>query len=67
MQDRKPSQGGEAAYSIDDWCRMYGICRATFYNMKKAGKAPRTIKLNKLVRIPIEADREWRQASEVAA
>ncbi|WP_066722800.1 MULTISPECIES: hypothetical protein [Hyphomicrobiales] len=56
-----------AAYSIDEWCRRYGICRATFYNMQKAGRAPKTIKLNKLVRISVEADQEWRKASEVAA
>lgn len=56
-----------AAYSIDEWCQRYGICRATFYNMQKAGRAPRTIKLGKLVRIPVEADRAWLKASEVAA
>lgn len=55
------------AYTIPEWCALRKISRATFYNLIKAGKAPRTMKIGRAVRISEEADRDWVRACEAAA
>lgn len=56
------------ATSISQFCRNYGISRGTFYNLQKAGAAPKTMKLGARVVIPMSAIREWeiRQTREAA-
>jgi hypothetical protein len=57
-----------AAYSIDQFCIAHGnICRASYYNMKKAGKGPREMRVGSRVLISQEAAAEWRRAREAEA
>jgi hypothetical protein len=48
------------AYSIEEFCRRHSISRATYYNLKLAGKAPREGHALGRVLITKEAALEWR-------
>jgi predicted DNA-binding transcriptional regulator AlpA len=50
--------------TIPEWCARHQISRALFYNLMKAGKAPRIMKVGSAVRIRDEADRDWCRARE---
>lgn len=50
------------AYSIDQFCRAYGISRATFYNLKKDGKAPAVLNVGRRPLITIPAADAWEVA-----
>ena len=52
------------ARSITDFCRAHGISRATFYNLAKIGKAPRTMRVAGRRLVSIEAERDWRRQME---
>jgi predicted DNA-binding transcriptional regulator AlpA len=54
-------------YTIDQWCHKRKVCRATFYNLLKAGKAPRIIKVGSRTRISPEADEAWQKERETEA
>jgi excisionase family DNA binding protein len=47
--------------TIEEFCEANRISRATWYRMLRAGKAPKTIKLGRSVRIPITAIAEWQK------
>jgi hypothetical protein len=49
------------AYSIDEFCRRHMISRATYYNLKAAGKGPREMHVMGRVLISKESAREWRE------
>jgi hypothetical protein len=59
-QPRKPHPR-----SIDAFCGRHGMCRATFYNLRKKGKAPRIMEIGGLRRITPEAERDWERGMEV--
>jgi excisionase family DNA binding protein len=50
LQDR-------AALSVDEFCALIGVCRATFYNLLKDGKI-RTVMLGGRRLVPADAVRE---------
>jgi predicted DNA-binding transcriptional regulator AlpA len=50
--------------SIDGFCERNGICRASFYNLAKQGRAPRTAKLGSRTVIFEDAEIEWRRRME---
>lgn len=52
------------AFGIDEFCRRHGLCRATFYNLQSAGRAPRTMKVGARVLISREAAADWRRQME---
>jgi predicted DNA-binding transcriptional regulator AlpA len=54
-------------YTIDQWCHKRKICRATFYNLLKAGKAPRIMRVGSRVRISAVADEAWQRDREAEA
>ena len=53
--------------TISEFCRAEKVCRATFYNLKKAGKAPRLMKVGSHYRVSPEAHAHWRRAREAEA
>lgn len=53
-------------YTIGEWCKKRRICRATFYNLKKQGKGPRTIRVGDHLRITPEDDAEWVERMKAA-
>ncbi|MEI9401149.1 transcriptional regulator [Mesorhizobium argentiipisi] len=55
------------ANSIPEFCVAHGISRSTFYNLKKVGKAPRTMHVNGRELISVEAQADWRKACEAEA
>lgn len=54
-------------WTIPEWCERRKICRASFYNLVRAGKAPRILKVGRSVRISEAADAEWLRAREAEA
>jgi hypothetical protein len=50
--------------TISEFCRAEKVCRATFYNLKKAGKGPRLMKVGSHYRISPQARADWRLARE---
>jgi hypothetical protein len=49
------------AYSIEEFCRRHSISRATYYNLKLAGKGPREGHALGRVLITRESARDWRE------
>jgi hypothetical protein len=55
----------KGSYTISEWCEFRGYSRATFYNMKARGVAPRITELPCApLRITKEADAEWLARSD---
>jgi predicted DNA-binding transcriptional regulator AlpA len=52
------------ASTIEQFCTRYSISRATFYNLLKAQKGPRLMRIGSTVRISDEAALEWQRARE---
>jgi hypothetical protein len=50
--------------SIADWCKHRGISRAKFYQLDKAGLAPRTFNIGTKRIISPVADVEWLRQRE---
>ncbi|MER8654413.1 hypothetical protein [Mesorhizobium sp. M0847] len=53
-----------AALTIPEFCQANRISRGSFYNLKKAGKAPRLMVVGNRILISPEANAEWRIARE---
>ncbi len=64
---RVQHSGLRGAFSISEWCRYRGICPATFYNRRRHGEMPRTVKIGRRTIITAEADEEWRLRMEQRA
>jgi predicted DNA-binding transcriptional regulator AlpA len=58
---------GKKAFSIDEFCKLHGISRATYYNLKKEGKGPREMAVNARKLISDESAADWRRQMEAAA
>jgi hypothetical protein len=52
------------AYSVDEFCRRNRICRATFYNLIRAGRGPRLMKVGARTLITVESAADWRRRME---
>jgi hypothetical protein len=52
------------AYTIDEFCAAHGFCRASFYNLQRAGSAPVVMKVGGRRLISVEAAAAWRRAME---
>jgi excisionase family DNA binding protein len=55
------------AFSVNDFCKRHDICRATFYNLLKAGRGPAVMKVGSRVLISREAAEQWRRRMEADA
>ena len=51
-------------YTIDEFCMANRICRATFYNILKAGKGPVIMRVGTKTLISEEASENWRRQLE---
>jgi predicted DNA-binding transcriptional regulator AlpA len=54
------------AQSITEFCRRHGLCRATFYHLKKRDEAPAVMKVGSRVLVTAEAAAAWRRKMEAA-
>ena len=52
------------AQTVDEFCQAHRICRATFYNLQKLGRAPRVMKVGARTLISKEAAADWRRRME---
>jgi hypothetical protein len=50
--------------TIDEFCHDWRFCRATFYNLLKAGRGPRVMKVGTRTIISDEAAADWRRQME---
>jgi predicted DNA-binding transcriptional regulator AlpA len=53
--------------SIDGFCARWGICRASFYNLRKQNKAPAILRVGSRSIITPEAEAEWASRNTEAA
>ncbi|SNB54374.1 hypothetical protein SAMN05414138_10221 [Rhodoplanes sp. JGI PP 4-B12] len=67
METINQSVTGKKAFSIEEFCQLHGISRATYYNLKKEGKGPREMAVLGRKLISDESAAMWRQQMEVAA
>jgi len=56
-----------ASYTVNEFCQAEKICRATYYNLKKAGKGPRVMRVGSQDRITSEARANWQRKREADA
>jgi predicted DNA-binding transcriptional regulator AlpA len=54
----------KAAQTVDEFCADNNLCRATFYNLRKAGRGPRIMKIGSRTLISAEASSAWRRQME---
>ncbi len=52
------------AFSIQQFCAAHGLSRSSFYNLVKAGTAPRLMKVGTRTLISREAAIDWRRDRE---
>ncbi len=55
------------AFSVKEFCFAHNICRATLYNLLKAGAGPKLLKIGRRSLITADAAREWRHKLEESA
>ena len=53
------------AYSIDEFCNLYGISKSFFYKLKKQGKAPAIMSVGKRTLISSASALDWEKLMEV--
>jgi len=53
--------------TIAEFCLSERISRAKYFQLKAEGRAPREMRIGKLVRISPEAKRDWRRSLEQPA
>jgi hypothetical protein len=54
----------KGAYSISEFCAAHRISRATYYNLRKSGKAPVEMEVGARRLISDEAAATWRRLME---
>jgi hypothetical protein len=57
----------QLAFSVDEFCRLHRISRASLYNYWTDGVGPRVMRVGKRRLISAEAAEEWRRSREAAA
>lgn len=60
-----PGQSGRSAYTIAEFCAEHRVSRTHLYELTKAGRGPRLMKLGRRVLISVEAAADWRRQIEV--
>jgi hypothetical protein len=56
------SRPERTAFSIQEFCARNTISLSTFHKLKKMGLGPREMRLNTVVRISLDSEREWQEA-----
>jgi hypothetical protein len=64
MDAISPGVTGKKAFSITEFCQLHGISRATYYNLKKLGKAPKEMEVLGRKLISDESGAAWRRQME---
>ena len=61
---RSRRRGPNDVYTIPAFCLSNAISQSTYYMLKRQGRAPREIVINKRVIITPEAEQDWRRERE---
>lgn len=64
---KRKQRSGSAAFSVDQFCVMYGVSRTFVYSMWKRGIGPRAMKVGRRTLISAEAAADWRSKLEGGA
>ena len=64
---QRRAEAPRAAYTIPEFCEAHRISRATYYNVKKAGRGPREKHVLGRIIITGEAAADWRSEGTAAA
>ena len=56
-----------AAFTIEEFCRRYGMSKSTFHKLQREGHAPRLMTFGACVRVTADAARDWQQSCEAGA
>jgi hypothetical protein len=56
-----------SSLTVNEFCAAEKICRATYYNLRKAGKGPRVMRVRSQDRISPEARADWHREREAEA
>jgi predicted site-specific integrase-resolvase len=64
MDTAQRNVAGKCAFSIPEFCSEHSISRATFYNLRKDGKAPVVMQVNGRILISRESAEAWRRSME---
>lgn len=57
----------QSAFTIAEFCRRNAISRSMFYKIRALGRGPRLMLVGTHIRISIEAEADWKCASEAEA
>ena len=60
----RPARGPNDVHTVVSFCRANGISVSTFYALRRAGKGPREMRVNKRILITPEAEVDWRRERE---
>lgn len=60
-----PHPPARSAYTVAQFCDEHCISRTHLYQLNKAGKGPRLMKLGRRILISVEAAADWRRQVEV--
>ena len=63
---KKARQPGDD-FTVSEWCARRRISRIHFYELRRLGLAPKSMKNGKFRTISEQADREWGTAREEAS
>jgi hypothetical protein len=50
--------------TIKQFCKRNGLCKASYYELRKRGQAPREMRVLSRVKITPEAEAAWREARQ---
>ena len=51
-------------FTIAQFCKRNGICKASYYELRRRGQAPREMRVLSRVKITPEAEAAWREARQ---
>jgi len=63
---RIPRDDAADVFTVPDFCRRHRISVSTYYNLKRAGEAPREMSVANRILITKESAAAWRREREVA-
>jgi predicted DNA-binding transcriptional regulator AlpA len=66
-QPEHPTPADKLAFSISEFCRLHGLSRSLFYQLKRNGDAPAVMRIGGRVAVSREAAARWRSERESAS
>ena len=57
----------QVSFSISQFCARNGISLASYYKLRKANRAPRSMVILNTIRITLEAEKDWQREREAEA